>query len=177
MSSCCGEDRLDNVVSVSVVTVLSSQKHCFFAPFVLSGIHGFADTVRVSEQYIAGMQQNGTLLVRCFREEPDHRAAALQAKPFEAAACRFPEQHGWIVSGVDVVELARGRVEDAKEEGRVAIDGRGFILRNVPQEFARLRVTGWPEAVTRPRLPQNPACGFPALGSSDVDSQYGDSLL
>ena len=36
--------------------------------------------------------------------------------------------------------------------------------------------TGWPEAVTRPRLPQNPACRFPALGSSDVDSQYGDSL-
>ncbi|HEY2471350.1 MAG TPA: hypothetical protein VGI45_26390, partial [Terracidiphilus sp.] len=36
--------------------------------------------------------------------------------------------------------------------------------------------TGWPEAVTHPRLPQNPACRFPALGSSDVDSQYGDSL-
>jgi len=35
--------------------------------------------------------------------------------------------------------------------------------------------TGWPEAVTRPRLPQNPACRFPAMGSSDVDSQYGDS--
>ena len=36
--------------------------------------------------------------------------------------------------------------------------------------------TGWPEAVTHLRLPQNPACGFPALGSSEVDSQFGDSL-
>lgn len=35
---------------------------------------------------------------------------------------------------------------------------------------------GWPEAVTRLRLPQSPACGFPALGSSEVDLQYGDSL-
>ena len=36
--------------------------------------------------------------------------------------------------------------------------------------------TGWPEAVTRLRLPQNPACGFPALGSSEVDSQFGEGL-
>jgi hypothetical protein len=35
---------------------------------------------------------------------------------------------------------------------------------------------GWPEAVTHPRLPQNPACGFPALGSSEVDSQFGEGL-
>jgi hypothetical protein len=32
---------------------------------------------------------------------------------------------------------------------------------------------GWLEAVTRLRLPQNPACGSLALGSSEVDSQFG----
>ena len=36
--------------------------------------------------------------------------------------------------------------------------------------------TGSPEAVTRPRLPQNVACGFPALRSSEVGSQHGDRL-
>ncbi len=36
--------------------------------------------------------------------------------------------------------------------------------------------TGEPEAVTRLRLPQNAACGFPALGSSEVDSQFGEGL-
>src|SRR5262249_50355829 len=35
------------------------------------------------------------------------------------------------------------------------------------------RVAG---AVTPPRLPQNAACGFPALRSSEVGSQHGDSL-
>jgi hypothetical protein len=28
--------------------------------------------------------------------------------------------------------------------------------------------TGWPEVVTHLRLPQNPACRFPALGPSDA---------
>ena len=32
--------------------------------------------------------------------------------------------------------------------------------------------TGSPEAVTRVRLPQNVACGFPALRSSNDDSQH-----
>ena len=36
--------------------------------------------------------------------------------------------------------------------------------------------TGWPEAVAHPRLPQNVACGFAALRSSDVGSQYGEIL-
>jgi hypothetical protein len=34
------------------------------------------------------------------------------------------------------------------------------------------RPTGSPEAVTRLRLPQNAACGFPALRSSEVGSQH-----
>ena len=36
--------------------------------------------------------------------------------------------------------------------------------------------TGWPEAVTRLRLPRNVACGFPALRSSEVGLQRSDSL-
>ena len=36
--------------------------------------------------------------------------------------------------------------------------------------------TGWPEAVTRLRLPQNVACGFPALRSSERDSQHSECL-
>ena len=37
-------------------------------------------------------------------------------------------------------------------------------------------VTGSPGAVTRPRLPQNVACGFPALRSSEGASQHRESL-
>ena len=37
-------------------------------------------------------------------------------------------------------------------------------------------VTGSPEAVTRLRLPQNGACGFPALRSSQTDSQHSECL-
>ena len=36
--------------------------------------------------------------------------------------------------------------------------------------------TGSPEAVTRLRLPQNVACGFPALRSSEIDSQHSKWL-
>ena len=36
--------------------------------------------------------------------------------------------------------------------------------------------TGWPEAVTHLRLPQNVACRFPALRSSEIASQHGESL-
>ncbi len=36
--------------------------------------------------------------------------------------------------------------------------------------------TGSPEAVTRLRLPQNVACGFPALRSSERDSQHSECL-
>ena len=36
--------------------------------------------------------------------------------------------------------------------------------------------TGSPEAVARPRLPQNVACGFTALRSSAVDLQHCKSL-
>src|SRR5262245_49489389 len=36
--------------------------------------------------------------------------------------------------------------------------------------------TGSPEAVTRPRFPQNVACGFPAPRSSAVDSQHRECL-
>ena len=36
--------------------------------------------------------------------------------------------------------------------------------------------TGSPEAVTRLRLPQNGACGFPALRSSQTDSQHSECL-
>ena len=36
--------------------------------------------------------------------------------------------------------------------------------------------TGSPEAVARLRLPQNVACGFPALRSSAGDSQHCKSL-
>jgi hypothetical protein len=36
--------------------------------------------------------------------------------------------------------------------------------------------TGSPEAVARLRLPQNVACGFPALRSSEIDSQHSDGF-
>jgi hypothetical protein len=43
------------------------------------------------------------------------------------------------------------------------------------RDASYLAPTGSPEAVARPQLPQNAACGFPAPHSSAVDSQL--SLL
>src|SRR5215472_10129715 len=53
--------------------------------------------------------------------------------------------------------------------------GSGTALVGSPRGIAPPR-TGWPEAVTRLRLPRNVACGFPALRSSEVGSQHSDSL-
>src|SRR5579862_1498699 len=59
---------------------------------------------------------------------------------------------------------------------------RPVIIRLKPSASGRGRdsgcplPTGWPGAVVRPRLPQNVACGFPALRSSEVASQHRDSL-
>jgi len=52
--------------------------------------------------------------------------------------------------------------------------GKAFVSRG--RDISCLIPTGWPEAVTHLRLPQNVACGFPALRSSEVASQHGDSL-
>ncbi len=55
-------------------------------------------------------------------------------------------------------------------ESPVMATSRHTIAQN------RLPLTGWPEAVTRPRLPQNVACGFPALRSSERASQHSECL-
>ncbi len=49
---------------------------------------------------------------------------------------------------------------------------RADVLTGVPERL----LTGSPEAVTRLRLPQNVACGFPALRSSERDSQHSECL-
>ena len=67
-----------------------------------------------------------------------------------------------------MVDIRLSVVKGAKSI-RSSNSGRG-------RDISRLVPTGWPEGVTRLRLPQNPACGFPALGSSEVDSQFGEGL-
>jgi transposase len=44
------------------------------------------------------------------------------------------------------------------------------------KQFRAIATTGSSEAVTRPRLPQNVACGVTALRSSAVDSQHRERL-
>ena len=56
--------------------------------------------------------------------------------------------------------------------GRVE-DGRGSFG---PMASTPFPITGSPEAVTRPRFPQNVACGFPAPRSSTVDLQHRECL-
>jgi len=53
-------------------------------------------------------------------------------------------------------------------EGRVE-DERGHLGLLASRRFSS---TGSPEAVARPRFPQNVACGFTAPRSSAVDSQH-----
>lgn len=48
--------------------------------------------------------------------------------------------------------------------------------RGTTATFLGALVTGSPEAVARPRFPQNVACRFPALRSSEDDSQHCESL-
>ncbi len=61
------------------------------------------------------------------------------------------------------------------------------VLFQLPEPVVALRgdrvdrpvagsATGWPEAVAHLRLPQNVACGFPALRSSETDSQHSEGL-
>jgi hypothetical protein len=73
------------------------------------------------------------------------------------------------ISGLgDLVPYILRRLRNDREaKGRTLIElGEGLTA------FA----TGSPEAVARPRLPQNVACGFPALRSSKIGSQHCDSL-
>src|ERR1700737_3150628 len=66
-------------------------------------------------------------------------------------------------------EIKCGEAKKFREIERLsAINGRGR-----DEDFSS--PTGSPEAVARPRLPQNVACGFPAPRSSAVGSQL--SLL
>ena len=53
-------------------------------------------------------------------------------------------------------------------------DPSGSCGRVAPGNFTPR--TGWPEAVARLRLPQNAACGFPALRSSELDLQHSERL-
>src|SRR5580700_187408 len=84
-----------------------------------------------------------------------------------------------ISSGLLASRSARGRAR-ADAQGRCDGAGSEEIGDHPPAPgqppAGGLFLTGWPEAVTRLRLPQNPACGFPALGSSEVDSQFGEGL-
>jgi hypothetical protein len=54
--------------------------------------------------------------------------------------------------------------------------GLVHALQDVPSNQLSETFTGSPEAVTRLRLPQIVACGFPALRSSADDSQHCKSL-
>jgi hypothetical protein len=64
-----------------------------------------------------------------------------------------------------------------KNSGMVAEHGMSIHVQAAVRITAWLRPnTGWPEAVTRLRLPQNVACGFLALRSSERDSQHSECL-
>jgi hypothetical protein len=67
------------------------------------------------------------------------------------------------------------RAQGIKTAGQDAIDA--LEAERVGEKVADFATgTGWPEAVTRLRLPQNVACRFPALRSSEVDSQRSERL-
>jgi len=51
-----------------------------------------------------------------------------------------------------------------------------WLFPDLPRGESERPLTGWPEAVTRLRLPQNVACGFPALRSSERVSQHSECL-
>src|SRR5712691_11540290 len=78
--------------------------------------------------------------------------------------------HPW--SNVWLVGTGLGAVAFA--EPRRSCPFRGSGLTEPAWRLAP--VTGWPGAVTRPRLPQNVACSFPALRSSEGASQRRESL-
>jgi hypothetical protein len=63
---------------------------------------------------------------------------------------------------------------------RPAVEILGSRIAGFGHELGRGRdagcpaPTGWPEAAPRLRLPQNVACGFPALRSSEIDLQHSE---
>jgi hypothetical protein len=56
------------------------------------------------------------------------------------------------------------------------LDRASFAWRTSGRGASYPAPTGSPEAVARPRFPQNVACRFPALRSSEDDSQHCESL-
>src|SRR5664279_2013309 len=96
-----------------------------------------------------------TMMIPVIRLPPGHAKARA-----DVTTWRKPEAIVW----------TRFRTLIGGKQERVA------ALRSRDRDDHRWSPTGWPEAVTHPRLPQNVACGFPALRSSEVASQHGDSL-
>src|SRR5215467_7219771 len=89
---------------------------------------------------------------------------------------------GWRISCWSFLEpgdtdLSNEQVEQAKERGAVSASPHetagvaALPSRDRGRDAVYLTPTGSPEAVARPRFPQNPACRFPAPGSSVVGSQ------
>jgi hypothetical protein len=67
--------------------------------------------------------------------------------------------------------LAAGTIDDFPN-----LNDRCWLQAAVRAMSPSRPVTGSPEAVTRLRLPQNVACGFPALRSSERDTQHSECL-
>ena len=75
------------------------------------------------------------------------------------------------------MKQATSRVGGWRASGRVRWLIHRFRFGLSPAPVTAFPVpTGSPEAVTRLRLPQNAACGFPARRSSESDSQHRASL-
>ena len=69
------------------------------------------------------------------------------------------------------------RWKDYRIEGHARYKTMTLPIHEFPSRWGCCHPhTGSPEAVARPRLPQNVACRFPALRSSEVGSQHRDRL-
>ena len=92
----------------------------FLSIFLVFRTPSFADPVRENHQDIAGEELGGVLLIFGIGEDTDHGTSGAESFRSLSVSVRMPEEHGGIVSGVDVGQLPMKVIVKAVKESDVA---------------------------------------------------------
>jgi endonuclease G len=79
-----------------------------FAPLFPVNVHGFGNSVGKQHDQVSGFMRKNTSLVAMWYK-PDHRAPSLQAQHV-ARTVTIPQDHGWVMTSVDVGQAAASRI-------------------------------------------------------------------
>src|SRR5215472_16605949 len=89
-----------------------------FAPFFITNIHRLGNPVGKEHDYVPGFMKKYVSLIPLW-EKPDHWTAGFQAQHVAHAAA-VPQDHGRVVTSVDVGQASCDRIVLGIKQGRVA---------------------------------------------------------